>query len=368
MKIKLLIPTIMFCLTTLYADRLVELENQMEQLRIITPNETCGANTALARPVLDPECGCCGVNLFASASLLYWHPKVSGTEFAYGVTNFDPAVVTPLKGCLKSIDFRWNWGLKVGLGYNIGHDGWDIFLEYTWFTSRGSQSTCSGNNNSIVALKGLPRLAQPDMGSAEFFAAKKAKSNFCLALNALQLEFGRAFYVSEYLALHPKIGLKAAWICFGQRTRYDTVAGNFLSVRDCNRFAGVGPAFGLGTEWHFCGKLYLYGDICGALMYGLFNVHHKERFSVTSCSNQVRICQMRHAFVPCIGTTLGVGYSSYCGCDDNMHMMIRLGFDAHYTWRINQMLEVKDAAALRFGRVSEDLSIHGVTLDIRLDF
>lgn len=368
MKIKLLIPTIMFCLTTLYADKLVELENQMEQLRIVTPNETCGANTALARPILDPECGCCGANLFVSASILYWHPKVYGTEFAYEVTNFDPVTVVPMKGCLKSIDFRWSWGLKAGLGYNIAHDGWDIFLEYTWFTSRGCQSTCSGSNNSVVALKGLPIIAEADTGSAEYLVGPRAKSHFCMAINALELELGRAFYISEYLALHPKVGLKAAWIGFGQHTRYGTMMGNFVSVRDCNRFAGVGPDFGLGTEWHFCGNFYFYGDICGSLMYGLFNVHHKERFSLTPCSNLIRICQMRHAFVPSIDTKLGLGYSSYCGCDDNMHVMMRLGFDAQYIWRINQIIEVKDVSALRFGRISEDLSIHGVTFDVRLDF
>lgn len=367
MKIKLLIPTIMFCLTTLYADRLVELESQLDQVRIVTPNQTCGANTALARPILDPECGCCGSNFFLSASVLYWHPKVAGTEFAYGVTNFDPATVIPMKGCLKSIDFRWNWGLRAGLGYNFAHDGWDIFLEYTWFTSRGCQSTCGGANNSIVALRGLPIIAQEDTGSADFLVGKKAVGHFCLGMNALKLELGRAFYVSEHLALHPKVGLKAAWIGFGEHAHYVTANGNGISIKDCNRFAGVGPHFGLGTEWHFCGDFYFYGDICGSLMYGLFNVHHKERFSLTPCSNLIRICQMRHAFIPEIGTSLGLGYGTYCGCD-NMHLRLRLGFDAQYIWRINQMIEVKDVSALRFGRISEDLSIHGVTFDIRVDF
>ncbi|MGL4347848.1 MAG: Lpg1974 family pore-forming outer membrane protein [Chlamydiales bacterium] len=368
MKIKLLIPSIMFCLTTLFADRLVELESQMEQLRIVTPNETCGATTALARPILDPECGCCGANVYVSASILYWHPKISGTEFACGVINFNPTTIVPIKGCLKSIDFRWDWGFKTGIGYNFPYDGWDIFLEYTRFVSRGCQSTCSGTNNSVIALKGLPSIANEETDSSAFLVAKKANSHFCIGLNALQFELGRAFYISEYLALHPKIGVKAAWIGLGQQSRYGTIAGNFVSVKDCSRFSGAGPHFGLGTEWHFCGKFYLYGDICGSLMYGKFNVHHKERFSLTPCSNLIGICQIRHSLISSVGTLLGLGYSTYCSCDDNMHIMLRFGFDAQYIWRINQMLEVKDVTALRFGRISEDLSIHGFTFDIKLDF
>lgn len=362
MKIKLVIPIFMLCLTTLYADRLVELEKQMEQVRIITPNETCGANTALARPILDPECGCCGTNLFISASALCWHPKVAGTEFAYGVTNCDTNVIVPMNGCLKSIDFRWNWGFKIGLGYNIIHDGWGVFLEYTWFTSHGSQS--SGSNNSVVALKGLPFLGTSDTGSTDFLVTTRAQSSFGIGLNTLQLDFGRAFYLSEYLAFHPKLGLRAAWVGLRQNTRYGLAPGNFLTVRDCSRFSGIGPDFGIGSQWHFCNSFYIYGDVYGSLMYGLFNAHHKER----ACSNVVRICQTRHAFVPLIDTRLGLGYSSYCGCDGNMHIMLQLGFDAQYIWRINQMLEVKDSSALRFGRISEDLSLHGISFNIRIDF
>lgn len=365
---KFLLSTIMFCWTTVYGlSGMSELEKQMDQVRIMTPNDTCGANTALARPILNADCGCCGANFFLSASALYWHPKVAGTEFAYSITNFNPGTVVPMKGCLTSIDFRWNWGLRAGLGYNFAHDGWDIFLEYTWFTSRGSQSLCGGANNSTVALRGLPIIAQADTETSAFLIGKKAVAHFCLAINALKLELGRAFYVSEYLALHPKVGLKAGWIGLGQHAHYVTMQENGVRVKDCNRFAGIGPHFGLGTEWHFCGDFYFYGDIYGCLMYGHFNVHHKERFSLAPCSNLIRLCQMRHAFVPEVGSHLGLGYSTYCGCD-NMHLRLRLGFDAKYVWRINQMIEVKDVSALRFGRISEDLSIHGVSLDIRLDF
>lgn len=138
--------------------RVEELERQVQQLRVVTPNETCGANTALVRPILDVECGCCGSNFFVEASVLYWYPRVSGTEFASGpivintelIPNDEERNVGLLKGCLQSIDLCGNWGFKVGVGYNLPCDGWDIFLNYIGFNSKGHASVCTVKDNEYI--------------------------------------------------------------------------------------------------------------------------------------------------------------------------------------------------------------------------
>ena len=98
--------------------RVTQLENQMQQVRTETAMGTYGAQTASARAEVD------GYGWFFNFDVLYWHAKVGGTEFAY--TDQDPRAQLPVKGRTKDIDFEWDWGIRVGLGYNFEHDGWDL--------------------------------------------------------------------------------------------------------------------------------------------------------------------------------------------------------------------------------------------------
>ena len=97
--------------------RVTQLENQMQQVRTETAMGTYGAQTATARPEVD------GRGWFLTLDVLYWHAKVGGTEFAY--SDNDPSANLPIRGRTKDIDFEWDWGVRVGLGYNFAHDGWD---------------------------------------------------------------------------------------------------------------------------------------------------------------------------------------------------------------------------------------------------
>lgn len=396
MKNFFLIPILQLACTALYSfcdieSRVEELERQVRQLRVVTPNETCGANTALARPILDVECGCCGSNFFVEASILYWCPRVSGTEFASGSLVVSP-ILSPqgreaqkgsLKGCIKSIDLDWNWGFKVGFGYNLPCDGWDIFLNYTAFNSKGRKSVCTRKDNEyVVAYKLFPLVETGENIPSTSILSKQARSKFCIDLDTLEFDLGRSFYISKSVVLYPRIGLKVFWIQLNQNTRYcsgqiiqnilkDEDKPNFdYAVKDTNKFLGVGPHFAFGTQWHFCNNFYLYGKVSGSLVYGLFTIHHKDKLTISIEDMELElrncICQSRRAFVPMVDTQIGIAYGTYCNCD-MMHLTFRLAFDAQYIWRINQILETRDVT-LSYARISEDISIHGVTFDIRFDF
>lgn len=141
------------------------------------------------------------------------------------------------------------------------------------------------------------------------------------------------------------------------------------TIKDSNKFSGIGPHFIFGTEWHFCKNLYLYGNISGSLLYGLFSLHHRDRSTlIDSIELKFKnlLGQSRLACVPMMCTQIGIAYGSYYNCD-MMHLTLRLVFDAQYIWRINQIMETRHTTPM-YGRISEDMSIHGVTFDIRLDF
>ncbi|GAB4186788.1 MAG: hypothetical protein Tsb0015_04840 [Simkaniaceae bacterium] len=392
MKINKQIPIALFTLSAAghlfgvdLETRVAELENQMQQVRVVTPNGTCGANTALARPVLD-ECGeCCGTGAFVQLSALYWHPKVGGTEFAY--TDQDPQAQLPIKGQVKDMDFDWSWGLKAQIGYNSSNDGWDFLLNYTWFDSHGSASTSAGRSDTVIPLRGTSSLTADQIGVFSF--CQKAKSQFDFTFNAVDLEMGRHYFVSESLAFRPHIGVKSAWIDLEQITRYtggrlvttSTPPGspsltglgvNSVHVKDDNDFWGLGPRVGVNTNWYVGNGYSLFGDAAAAMLYGRYEVHHRERYSANKDINRIHLQANRHGFVPTMQIMLGAEYDRYINNDRN-HIRIRLGFESQYYWRANQMIKVDSIdkgtnPAAKYDRYSEDVSMHGLTLDVRVDF
>jgi len=361
--------------------RVTQLENQMQQVRTETAMGTYGAQTATARAEVD------GYGWFFTADVLYWHAKVGGTEFAY--SDNDPAGAFPVKGRTKDIDFDWDWGLRFGLGYNFDHDGWDVRLQYAWFDSNGSDSTRAGLNSTVIPLRGSSTIVATSVAAVgtiydAFLYASSAKSQYDFDYQAIDLELGRAYYISGKLSFRPHWGLKTAWIDQEQITRYTggvaTPNGqgpnnqgdnlglgvNTVHIKDDCDFWGLGPRVGVDSKWYLGNGFSLFGNVAGALLFGYFDVDHKERFSAVT-DNRIKLNANRHAFSPTVQMQLGLRFDKYIH-NNKQHLGIGLGFEANYWWRQNQMIKIDDAAVLKYERYSDDVSMHGLTLDFKWDF
>ena len=368
--------------STVYAamdmdSRVTQLENQMQQVRTETAMGTYGAQTATARAEVD------GYGWFFTANVLYWHAKVGGTEFAY--TDNDPIASFPVKGRTKDIDFDRDWGLRFGLGYNFDHDGWDIRAQYTWFDSNGSASTRAGLNSTVIPLRGSSTIVRTTVAAVgtvndQFLFCDSAKSQYDFDYSSIDLELGRAYYVSGKLSFRPHWGLKTAWIDQEQITRYTggapTANGNngnnlglsynTVHIKDDCDFWGLGPRVGVDSKWYLGYGFSIFGNVAGALLFGYFDVDHKERWS-NAVDQRIKIHASRHAFSPTVQMQLGLRYDRYIH-NNKQHLGIGLGFEANYWWRQNQMLKIDDSQVLKYERYSEDVSMHGVTLDFKWDF
>lgn len=348
--------------------RVTQLENQMQQVRTETAMGTYGAQTASARAEVD------GYGWFINFDVLYWHAKVGGTEFAY--TDQDPAGTFPVKGRTKDVDFDWDWGIRVGLGYNLNHDSWDIRANYTWFDSNGSDSTSAGLNSTVIPLRGSSTIvATATNPNNSFQFCGSAKSQYDFDYQSIDLELGRAYFISGKLSFRPHWGLKTAWIDQEQITRYTagTQSGNNLGLgvntvhlKDTCDFWGLGPRVGIDSKWHLGYGFSIFGDLATALLFGYFDVEHKERFSAVP-DNSIKLKANRHAFSPTVQMQLGLRYDTYLH-NNTQHLGVGLGYEAQYWWRQNQMLKVDDSEVIKYERISEDVSTYGLTLDIQWDF
>ena len=339
--------------------------------------------------------------------------KRQGTEFTSGfLTTNDYISDEDLRGrksqgrgCPQFVDLYWDWGFTIGIGCNLPCKEWDISLNYTDFDTKGHETVCTKKANEYITnyktfafnsyLRGLTPSTDKVNLTFQEWLSKKVNSKFCINLQALKFDLGKSFCVCECITLCPKIGFEVSWITLKQNTRYiyvqpfvlimslikkdDRLAGVFFdySIKDCSKFSGVGPHFGFESQWHFFDNIYLYGNISGALVYGLFTTSHKEKMFIdlpVEIPPEIEylllynncICQRRHAFVPLVNTQIGIAYNTSFYCDQ-MQLTLKLAFDAQYIWRINQILETRNITT-NYVRISEDMSIHGVTFDIRFDF
>ena len=359
--------------------RFGELQRRLDQIYFISPNGTCGATTAIARPILENDCNQCCTSWFLKISILYWNAKVNGTDFAYSTSNSNGQF--PINGRLKEMEFNWDWGLKAALGYNLPHDGWDLFLGYTWFDTHGSKRLAAARNNAVIPDQGNSSITNPPDGY--FTYCTRAKSQFDFVLNSLDLEMGRYYYVSEHFALRPQFGAKAAWIKLEQTIRFtggtpgaaDLPTGldvNTVRVKGRNELFGLGLRAGVYTNWHICNNFSIFGNVTAALLYGNFDVIHKNDYSRLKCLNTIKLSDKFHAFIPNLEFQLGVQFDKYCNEDKN-HVRAQINLDTQYFWRVNQMLRANQLLSLgspvaNYSHISEDLGIYGVTASVQLDF
>ena len=354
--------------------RVSELENQMEKVHTETAMGTYGAKTATARA----EVG--GRGVYILADILYWHAKVGGTEYAY--SDQDPIASLPIKGRTKSIDFGWDWGLRFGLGYNFDYDSWDVSGQYTWFDSSGSDSSRAGQSSVLVPIRGSSRITiLPGQSLPPFLFCSSAKSHYNFDFQAIDLELGRAFFQSQWFSVRPFWGLKAAWIDQQQTTRYTGgssfhdaqgvptalgLEGSTVHIKDHCDYGGFGPRVGFDSKWHLGSGFSIFGNVAGALLYGFFDVNHKEKWSNSELT-RIKIHANRNAFSPTLQMQMGLRYDTYMH-KDQQHLGLGLGFETQYWWRQNQMLKVDDAFVMKYERYSEDINMYGLTLDIKWDF
>ena len=256
-----------------------------------------------ARPIVKD-----GFDVFLDGEFLWWRPSLDDNQFA-AACGFCPADVETVNGVpspllntygmtVLSPDYKMDAGFRIGVGYNMPYDGWDVYLRWTRFhttASRcapcqpccdyytcdlGCESECNScdfddcdscetpscNSCEVSSCEtscevecceytcaptpceqpcnpcDLPDCMQtmiiagvPCRGSFDNFGQIcEASTEWKIRLDLLDLELGREFFVSRKLTLRPFIGLRQAWIDMSQ-----------------NVFFSSNIAFPLGTNLSF---------------------------------------------------------------------------------------------------------------------
>ncbi|NGX27726.1 MAG: hypothetical protein K940chlam6_01664, partial [Chlamydiae bacterium] len=236
----------------------------------------------------------CDGDWVISVAGFYWNAHQDGMEYAIDDHVKNPGL-SPGASSIQQLNniidadyetpnFKWDFGFKMGLGYNTTCDGWDFGVLWTWYRGRANDhiEAEADDNHTFIALWSA---FAPAQGSVLY--ATDIETHWKLQLNLVDLELGREYWTSKYLSFRPFVGLRVAFIeqdfeiqhKGGSWSRRSTSINQdpFNNEVDLdNDFKGVGVRAGFDTVWNFGCGWGLYGNFATSIVYGRFNLDHDE--------------------------------------------------------------------------------------------
>lgn len=286
-------------LSLLAASGLMAQNNEMQSSQMTS--SSCGDPCAPCKPCCVPQprkcidCECytpsyynlqCDWGAFVSVDFLYWYSGESGTPYAVAYTP-TPAFTVGSVSTVENVPFSnsstgtgWDPGFRVGLGWNTACDGWDLYLNWTYYHNRKgvSSSFTSPAFGQAPDIDNAVTVITSTDGHGINIPYAYISSNWAFNLNSIDLELGRKTYLSRYLTIRPFAGVRGAWTRTDLITRPSTqgavtvangVVAN-LNVRDhsINRYWGVGFVAGIQPNFYFMPNFSLFANADFALIWG----------------------------------------------------------------------------------------------------
>lgn len=356
----------------------------------------------------------CNGDWVVTAAGFYWNSHQDGMEYALhnGVVGpgEDPDVnggagITAIWGLNNLVDakflnpnYKWDFGFKLGLGYNTTCDGWDIGVLWTWYRGKANDHVEAEQGDNAVLLP-LWSAYAPLQGLTLY--ATDIETNWNLELNLVDIDMGREFWTSKYLTMRPHIGVRIAFL--DQKYKIAHKGGSFSANSNAganpiqtgvnntvlmhNDFSGAGIRAGLETVWNLGCGWGLYGDFSLSIIYGRFSVKYDEtNRGVVTPHSRKRIAETYDSFrasraIADLG--LGVQYHTmFCDCAYGFTAMLgwehHLFFDQNQLWRVVRLGDVpgnspsgeqsNTTGENSFHQRRGDLDTQGWTLTLRFEF
>ncbi len=222
---------------------------------------------------------------FVEESYLLMRPSLGDLEIGNMITQKGAPTDTRYNISVKSPEFEWNSGVRLGLGrYLPNHDKWDVSFYTTYFYGDAEDH----EHGHLDQSKGLAVSYNP----FAIILSEKTKAEWRMNYFVLDLMLGRQFAMTSQIIFHPYIGLRGALIytdfqsnnfgdvVVGSGSTITTSAGR-VKVKMEEDFWGIGPRAGTNFEYKFTGNWSFLGNFAGALLYGHYHVKEKSKTTRT---------------------------------------------------------------------------------------
>lgn len=299
-----------------------------------------------------------GLNLWVLGEALLWQANEENLTYAYeqeGSSSFNE---------IKNLDFDWDWGFRVALGYNAPRDGWDFSLMWTHIHNHAEDSVENDIDDQELIM---PVWNINNVGVGNLM--DKAKARWNVHLEQVDLGLGKEYYVGKHLTLRPNGGLRADWIYQDYDVTY--VPTGFTAfpqrIEMTNRFFGFGFFAGLDTDWMLGQGFSLYGMADFALLLGFFDVDQKVRQTNpnTGTPQQGNIDSSLRTGKGILDLNLGFKWS-HLYTKNSWRLTFKAGYEYHVYFDQNQFSLM--ANNQKYFKPDGDLTYQGLTLSGQIDF
>ena len=267
---------------------------------------------------------------------------LTGTDF--GFTTEGAYNDLPMSAKVLRPKFNVASGVTAELGMYFEHDSWFWNTKFDWVSRKGRKSWAIEDATDTFVPTGIWTNVSSGNGliggsAANYFT--EAKNSLRVSYYMLQTELNRGLYVTKTVAFEPHAGLRAAWIYYKGKTCLEGGSDALdLGVErsQSTKFWGLGPDFGLNTQWNFGCGFSMFLDSTMALLCGGANVKDTVEYNESTVfSTYAR----ENAIVmsPAVSGLFGFQYNSGM-FDDSQNFRIRIGVDSSYYWNQFQHMNV----------------------------
>ena len=228
-----------------------------------------------------------GNNVYISADFLYWKIVQDGLLFATtGVRAMRGTTITS-KGSEHTPNFGWVPGFKVGMGYKLPHDYWDLYAKYTWIETSGNRNKATNSEGNLQEGLILGTLNSHASMIAEI---NQATTSWSEHFNVIDIELARNFYISQYLSLRPFGGLKFTWQKQNWKSDFQAqdiaidnspvlpVPGTALSHQNHHTW-GAGIRTGIDSNWFFNKNFSFFANTAVSALWISYDVDREDTFT-----------------------------------------------------------------------------------------
>ena len=237
-----------------------------------------------------------GLDVVIDADFTWWKSQVAGMGFA------------DINEKIRAPESNFEPGFKLGLGLDLGFDGWDVYAEYTWVDQPKET-----NYFKTRSSPGYSTFIRPDSsGNLSVMPLTEAESSRKFQFNIIDAGMGRNFFISKRLTLRPHFGFKACRM-FEKTTLSQN--GNSLikeaSLSFKQTLSALGIRGGINTVWHMTRTFGFYGDLSISTLWSAFYNKSTSKTTFDSESTSHSSKNKSQTILPVIEAGIGLTYMTW---------------------------------------------------------
>jgi hypothetical protein len=236
--------------------------------------------------------------------------------------------------------------MRIGLGYQVPKEGWDVMFRYTYFHASNNARTASDGTDVLQ-----PTLTHP--GFVQQVNTAEADTSF--NYNVYDVEFGKQVYKCEETWIRVFAGPRFAKIDQAVNANYDGLDANQDQVRSHISFDGGGLRVGGEGVLSLVHGLGIYGKASGSMLVG----HMTTTLTETNNAGASTITAVSDRFdkmIPVAEIGMGIQYQ-------HRNFRVMAGYEfVNWFGMIQQLDYADDVTAAKPIRRTGDLSLDGLVI------